>query len=233
MMKAMILSAGYGKRLLPLTSNCPKPLLKINNETLLSNTIKFLIQCGVKQVVINVHYLAEQISDYIKKNKFDLKITISEEKERILDTGGGILNTIKYFSNEPFLVINPDTIWSNDYVQEFQLMKKFFFEKKQKCSLLIVNKKKSFDKKLKGDFNIKDNFLTKENKNNLEFIFTGLQIINPKVFSNPKDKIFSINKIWNKLIDNFELSGFESNLNFNHVSTTNIYKDLLQNLNIK
>jgi len=233
MMKAMILSAGYGKRLLPLTSNCPKPLLKINNETLLSNTIKFLIQCGVKQVVINVHYLAEQISDYIKKNKFDLKITISEEKERILDTGGGILNTIKYFSNEPFLVINPDTIWSNDYVQEFQLMKKFFFEKKQKCSLLIVNKKKSFDKKLKGDFNIKNNFLTKENKNNLEFIFTGLQIINPKVFSNPKDKIFSINKIWNKLIDNFELSGFESNLNFNHVSTTNIYKDLLQNLNIK
>ena len=233
MMKAMILSAGYGKRLLPLTSNCPKPLLKINNETLLSNTIKFLIQCGVKQVVINVHYLAEQISDYIKKNKFDLKITISEEKERILDTGGGILNTIKYFSNEPFLVINPDTIWSNDYVQEFQLMKKFFFEKKQKCSLLIVNKKKSFDKKLKGDFNIKDNFLTKENKSNLEFIFTGLQIINPKVFSNPKDKIFSINKIWNKLIDNFELSGFESNLNFNHVSTTNIYKDLLQNLNIK
>jgi len=232
-MKAMILSAGYGKRLLPLTSNCPKPLLKINNETLLSNTIKFLIQCGVKQVVINVHYLAEQISDYIKKNKFDLKITISEEKERILDTGGGILNTIKYFSNEPFLVINPDTIWSNDYVQEFQLMKKFFFEKKQKCSLLIVNKKKSFDKKLKGDFNIKNNFLTKENKNNLEFIFTGLQIINPKVFSNPKDKIFSINKIWNKLIDNFELSGFESNLNFNHVSTTNIYKDLLQNLNIK
>jgi len=232
-MKAMILSAGYGKRLLPLTSNCPKPLLKINNETLLSNTIKFLIQCGVKQVVINVHYLAEQISDYIKKNKFDLKITISEEKERILDTGGGILNTIKYFSNEPFLVINPDTIWSNDYVQEFQLMKKFFFEKKQKCSLLIVNKKKSFDKKLKGDFNIKDNFLTKENKSNLEFIFTGLQIINPKVFSNSKDKIFSINKIWNKLIDNFELSGFESNLNFNHVSTTNIYKDLLQNLNIK
>jgi len=232
-MKAMILSAGYGKRLLPLTSNCPKPLLKINNETLLSNTIKFLIQCGVKQVVINVHYLAEQISDYIKKNKFDLKITISEEKERILDTGGGILNTIKYFSNEPFLVINPDTICSNDYVQEFQLMKKFFFEKKQKCSLLIVNKKKSFDKKLKGDFNIKNNFLTKENKNNLEFIFTGLQIINPKVFSNPKDKIFSINKIWNKLIDNFELSGFESNLNFNHVSTTNIYKDLLQNLNIK
>ncbi len=79
----------------------------------------------------------------IKKNKFDLTVTISEEKEKILDTGGGILNTIKYFSNEPFLVINPDTIWNNRYVQEFQRIgKKIFLLKKQKCSLLVINKKK-------------------------------------------------------------------------------------------
>ena len=233
MMKAMILSAGYGKRLLPLTSNCPKPLLKINNETLLSNTIKFLIKCGVKQVVINVHYLGEQIIDYIKKNKFDLSITISEEKEKILDTGGGILNTIKFFSNEPFLVINPDTIWSHNYVQEFKLMEKFFFLNKQKCSLLIINKKKSFDKKLKGDFNFKNDLIFKKNKSNLKFIYTGLQIISPQVFSNVKDKIFSINKIWDKLIENNELNAFESNSSFFHVSTTNVYKVLLQKLNIK
>ncbi len=232
-MKAMILSAGYGKRLLPLTKNCPKSLLKIKNETLLSNTIKFLIKCGVKQVVINVHYLADQILEYIKKNKFDLTVTISEEKEKILDTGGGILNTIKYFSNEPFLVINPDTIWSNHYIQEFQRMEKNFFQKKQKCSLLVINKTKSFDKKFKGDFNFKDNFLTKENKSNLEFIYTGLQIVDPKAFLNIKDKIFSMNKIWNKLIESNELNGFESNLNFYHVSNINIYKALLKKLNIK
>ena len=87
-MKAMILSAGYGKRLQPLTLNSPKPLLKINNETLLSNTIKFLESFGTKEVVINVHYLGQQIIEYLNKKKFNLKINIIEEKKKILDTGG-------------------------------------------------------------------------------------------------------------------------------------------------
>jgi len=116
----MILSAGYGKRLRPLTESCPKPLLKINNETLLSNTIKFLIQFGIEEVVINVHYQAEQIINYINKNKFNLAVTIIKEKEKILDTGGGILNAIHHFSGEPFLVINPDTIWISDYIKELK-----------------------------------------------------------------------------------------------------------------
>ena len=111
MMKAMILSAGYGKRLYPLTLKCPKPLLKIDGETLLSNTLKFLERFGIKQVVINVHYLGEQIVDYISKNKFNLSITIVKEKEKILDTGGGILNAIHHFSNEAFIIVNPDTLF--------------------------------------------------------------------------------------------------------------------------
>ena len=76
MMKAMILCAGYGKRLNPLTLTCPKPLLKIGNETLLSNTIKFLEKFGIKQIVINVHYLSEQIIDYVNKKKFESSLTI-------------------------------------------------------------------------------------------------------------------------------------------------------------
>ena len=110
--KAMILAAGFGKRILPLTLNCPKPLLKIGEETLLSNTLKFLKLFGVKQVVVNVHYLKEQIIDYINKNKFNLTVHIVKEENKILDTGGGVLNAIQYFSNEAFLIINPDTIWN-------------------------------------------------------------------------------------------------------------------------
>ena len=122
--KAMILAAGFGKRILPLTLKCPKPLLKIGNETLLSNALKFLEQFGIKQAVINVHYLGEQIVDYINRNQFNLSINVVKEKDKILDTGGGVLNAIQYFSNEPFLIINPDTIWNSHYLKELKLMEK-------------------------------------------------------------------------------------------------------------
>ena len=114
--KAMILCAGFGKRLRPLTLSSPKPLLKIGNKTLLSNTLNILAQFGIQQVVINVHYLGDQITDYIKKNEFDVTITTVSEKDKILDTGGGILNALQYFSKEPFIVINPDTIWNLNYL---------------------------------------------------------------------------------------------------------------------
>ena len=225
----MILAAGFGKRILPLTEDRPKPLLQIGKETLLSNTLNFLQGFGVDKVVINVHYLAEHIVDYIDKSKFNLSIEIINEKEKILDTGGGILNAIKYFSDESFLVINPDTIWTPNYLRELKSMEKIFLNnKKNKCFLLVVNKNKSFDKSFKGDFNLKDNLLNRDDKNNLYHLYTGLQIINPKIFVDVDMKVFSINKIWDKLIANKELYGKESNEEFFHISTLEIYKDLIK-----
>ena len=227
--KAMILAAGFGKRIYPLTLKNPKPLLKIGNETLLSNTLKFLELFGVKQVVINVHYLREQIVEYIDKSQFNLIINIVNEKDKILDTGGGVLNAIQHFSNEPFLTINPDTIWNSHYLEELRLMEKAFFEnEKNKCSLLVVNKKKSFDQSFKGDFSLENNLISRKDKNNLNYIYTGLQIVKPEVFFSLDTKIFSINKIWDKLIESNELYGMESNIDFLHVSTLNIYKSLLE-----
>ena len=94
--------------------------------------------------------------------------------------------------------------------------------------MLVVNKEKSFDKGFKGDFNLENNLINKKNKNNLKYIYTGLQIIKPEVFSNLTDKVFSINKIWDKLISQNELNAVESNINFFHVSTLDIYNDLLK-----
>ena len=225
----MILAAGFGKRIHPLTLKCPKPLLEIGNETLLSRALKFLELFGIKQVVVNVHYLGEQIADYISKNKFNLDINVVKEKDKILDTGGGVLNAIQYFSNEPFLIINPDTIWNSEYLEELKIMEEVFFENKEnKCLLLVVNKKKSFDQSFKGDFNLENKLINRKNKGNLNYIYTGMQIIKPEVFSGINMKIFSINKIWDKLIVSNHLYGIESNNDFFHVSTFNIYQSLLK-----
>ena len=223
--KAMILAAGFGKRLNPLTLTCPKPLIKIGDETLLSNTIKFLEEFGINQIVINTHYLGEQIKKYISEKKFKSNITIINENEKILDTGGGILNALKYF-NEGFLCINPDTIWNLKYIQELKKLENDFFLNKRKCSLLVVDKIKSFDKSFKGDFGLSSGLITREKNVNLKYIYTGLQILDPRVFLNINDKIFSINLIWNNLITNKQLFGIESNINFLHVSTLDIYKKL-------
>ena len=130
--------------------------------------------------MINIHYLGEQIVDYINKNNFNLNIKIVKEPDEILDTGGGVLNAIKYFSNEPFLIMNPDTIWNSGYLQELKSMEKLFFRNKEnKCTLLVVNKEKSFDKSFKGDFNLKNDLIDRKGKDDLKYIYTGLQIIKP------------------------------------------------------
>ena len=145
----------------------------------------------------------------------------------MLDTGGGILNATKSF-NKPFIVVNPDTLWSNVYSRELSDLEDFYFQHKKAC-LLLVNKKLSFDSSFNGDFNLKDGIVSRDNSN--ELIFTGLQILDHSVFSSIKDKIFSMNNIWNNLISNNFLIGIESNQKFYHLNTKEIYDKILS-LNI-
>ena len=216
----MILAAGLGKRMQPLTLKTPKPLLEINNISLLERTINLLIKSGVEEISINVHHLPEQIEKFIREKKFKVEVNISKETDALLDTGGGILEATKHFDDNPFYVINPDTLWSDRYIEEIKRLEDSY-SKNKKPTLLLVNKKLSFDESFKGDFNLTNNQISRDEKN--EFIFTGLQIINRSFLTSENSKVFSMNKIWNDLIVNKELYGIESNLKFYHLNTHEMY----------
>ena len=173
---ALILCAGLGKRLNPLTLERPKPLLELNNITLLENTINLIKKLGIKKIFLNTFYLKDQIKYYLNSKNFDISVNIIEDGSEILDTGGGIKNMINNSNEKNFFIFNSDTVWNLNYIQCIKQMNKFFENNKIKNILLVVNKKKSFDKKFHGDFNLEENLLTK-NMNN-EYIYTGCQLFN-------------------------------------------------------
>ena len=223
---ALVLCAGYGKRLNPLTLKNPKPLLKFNNLTLLENTINLIKKLGINDIKLNTFYLKDQIKIFIEEKNFDVKIEIIEDGNKILDTGGGIFNMINSLNEENFMVFNPDTVWSIDYLNCIKEMENFYFLKKIQNILMVVNKDLSFDKNLRGDFDLFDNQLNKKKLN--QYIFTGCQIINKKVFASIKNKSFSILQIWNDLIKENKLYGYESKNKFYHVTDLEIYNKLLK-----
>ena len=218
----MILAAGLGKRMQPITLKTPKPLIQIGKKNLLERAIDLLINHGIEEIAINVYHLSDQIKDFINNKKFKAKIIISEEQNQLLDTGGGILNATRNFQ-KPFIVINPDTLWNSDYLNELKDLEDLYFREKKIC-LLLVRKNLSFDSSFKGDFNLDNGIVSRSNKN--EFIFTGLQILDQSVFSTIKDKIFSMNKIWDYLIENKSLVGNESKQKFYHLNTKEMYNKI-------
>jgi len=221
---ALILCAGFGKRLAPITNNIPKPLLKIKNINLLDNTLKFAQSIGINKIKINTFYLSEQIKNFIEKQNYPLNIDIVNDGAKILDTGGGICNLIKNSEEEDFLTLNPDTFWDSNYINIFNEMEKYYFKNKINNLLMVVKKNRSFDVRFKGDFNLNGNKLFKETKN--EFIYTGCQILNRKIFQHINKNIFSMSEIWNDLSDKKELYGYESLNEFVHLTDIEIYKKL-------
>lgn len=225
---ALILCAGFGKRLNPLTIEKPKPLLEINGITLLENTINLVKSLNISNIKINSYYLKDQIRNFISEKKFNINIEIVEDGIKILDTGGGILNLIKKSNEKNFLVFNPDTIWNLQYADTIKKMENFYFKNKIENLLMVVNKDKSFDKRFKGDFDLKISHLTKDEKVN-NYIFTGCQIINKNLLLKFDNKPFSITKVWNNLINQNKLYGFKSLNEFVHITDIEIYKKLVKN----
>ena len=221
---ALILCAGFGKRLNPVTLKKPKPLLEIKKVTVLEKSINLIKELGINKIIINTFYLKEHFLNFIKNNNFNIDIQIVEDGENILDTGGGILNMIDNLSEDDFMVFNPDTIWSKDYRNEILNMEEFYYLKKLENILLLVNKKLSFDKSYKGDFNLINNLISKKDKK--DFIYIGCQILNKKILANEIKRRFSILNVWNKLIYEKKLYGYESKQKFYHLTDLNTFNKL-------
>ena len=185
------------------------------------NTIKF---SGIQKIIINTFHLEDQVLDFINNKNFQVEIQIVKDGDKILNTGGGILNMINHSQDDDFFVFNPDTIWSLNYVNEIKRMQKFYFEKKLDNVLLVINKQLSFDKSLQGDFKLEDYLLSKNGDRN--FVYTGCQILSKSLFKNNKVFNFPILDVWEKLLKKNELNGFESLNKFYHLTNLDIFKKL-------
>jgi len=216
----MILAAGYGTRMLSLTKNKPKPLLKIKKNTLLENTLVFFEKLGCEKFIINTHYLHEQIDIFIKK-KFPKKNIILNHEINILNTGGGIKNSIKYFNNKNIVVTNADIFWEEnnkedviDFIKDIDDI--------QACSILLLKNINAIGlNKDKGDFILENSLIERWRNNNPILYYSGLQIINPKIFNLTKKEKFSMNLIWDKLINKRKLTGKIMKSQWIHVGDIN------------
>mgnify|MGYP001382390462 CR=1 FL=1 len=221
---ALILCAGLGKRLNPITLETPKPLLRLKGITMLESCINTIIKLKIEKIFLNTFHLSDQISDFIKNKDFQIDIQIVNDGKKILDTGGGILNMINKSQDDDYIIFNPDTLWSEDYINEVNKMQNFYFSKKLDNILLLVNKELSYDKNLGGDFEFKNNILKRGGNKN--FIYIGCQILNKNLFEKYDLRNFSILEIWNNLLKKDQLNGFESLNKFYHLTNLEIFKKL-------
>ena len=183
----MILAAGYGKRMKNLTDSKPKPLLEINNKELLRHNIDFFMDLGCNDIVINTHYLHKQIKHFVEKYYSNSNIQLIHEPT-LLNTGGGIKNALSLLGDKNFLVTNADILWKEENKKD---VLNFIsnHEKIETCNLLLA-KADNFKglKKLTGDFKLENMLIKRWKKNDPHLYYTGLQIINPRIFKLIEDK---------------------------------------------
>ena len=213
---AMILAAGFGKRMLPLADEIPKPLVKVNNISLLKNVIDFLFKIGCIKIIINTHYKHHLIYDFINEFYNFSNILISHE-EHILDTAGGVKNAISLFNDENILVTNSDIYWKKENEEDvIGLINDF--NSKEECRLLLVEKEKAHGLINKvGDFSLKNNIIKRWKIGDKILYYSGIQIISLNIFQDFSSNKFSFNAVWDNQIKKNSLYGNMMSSHWYHV----------------
>lgn len=215
---AMILAAGRGVRMQPLSLQKPKPLLEVGGRTMLDHALDKLIAVGVKRAVVNTFYLAEQIEAHLKQRR-DIAIIISHETE-LLDTGGGIKNALEYF-DAPFFALNADLPWMDGTTPGLQRMKDMWDAGRMDALLLLMPTGKARGFETKGDFALEKNgrMWRKDLPPPRPYVWISAQIIKPELLAKIPDKVFSNNRIWDDAEARGTLCGIEHDGTCYHVGT--------------
>jgi MurNAc alpha-1-phosphate uridylyltransferase len=218
--QAMILAAGLGTRMGPLTNDKPKPLLELHGRTLLDHGIDRLVRGGVNFLVVNVHYKAEMVKAHLAERK-DVSIQICDETDNILDTGGAIANALPLFRGEPFFTQNSDSLWVEGMGKALARMQERWDSEKMDVLMLLAPCTTSIGYEGSGDFEMDTGGRLKRRMEMKlsPFAWTGLQIVHPRLFDGMPSGRFSINPLWDKAIENERLFGIRLDGVWIHVGT--------------
>jgi len=216
---AMVLAAGIGSRMRPMTLNKPKPLQMVGGKTMLDHALDKLVTAGIKRAVVNTFYLADQIEHHLKTRQ-DIEIIISRETE-LLDTGGGIANAIHYFDGKPFFSLNADLPWLDEGTPSLKRMQDFWNTQTMDALLLLMRTEKARGFAGTGDFVLEKNgeVWRKNLPPPRPYVWISAQILNPKLYNFPPARVFSNNYIWDQAETSKRLYGIEHNGTCYHVGT--------------
>jgi MurNAc alpha-1-phosphate uridylyltransferase len=206
--RAMILAAGLGTRMRPLTNDRPKPLVKVRGKALIDHAIDRLVHAGVEMIVVNVHYRADMLKEHLAKRR-GVEIRISDETESLLDSGGGIANVLPWFEGQPFFTHNSDSIWVEGTGHALAKLKARWSPDDMDVLMMVAPTVTSVCYEGRGDFMMDaDGHLTRVPEQRVApFVWSGVQIVHPRLFEDLPGRKFSINLLWNRAIDKSRLFG--------------------------
>jgi len=199
---AMVLAAGLGKRMRPLTATRPKPLVAVAGKPLLDHVLDRLRSAGIARAVVNVHYLADAVAAHLKDEAQDLEILISDETGELLETGGGVTKALPLIEDETFLVVNSDNLWIDGPVDAIRLLEQRWDEQSMDALLLVVPLAHAHCHDGPGDFRMDPlGRLTRRAPGKpAPFVYTGVQIVSRRLFQDTPSGAFSMNILWNRAI---------------------------------
>lgn len=230
--RAMVLAAGYGQRMRPLTDKTPKPLLPIQGRSLLERSLDRLAEAGVEEAIVNLHHLGEQIEERLCDRKKP-KVRFSWERDEVLETGGGVTKALPLLGDDPFFVINGDVLWLNGYQQALHRLADFWDDRTMDALLLVHSTPYAVGYEGKGDFFLEpDGWLLRRTPEQVApFVFAGVQILHPRLFEGAPEGPFSLNKLYNRAAESERLSGLRHDGEWFHIGTPGSLKETEQLFN--